>query len=100
MTERLWGHDAIRIEIPYAVAKIIADRDHPHRDEVLNHISTALEQMLASASLIEPTPISTILEGILLDGEDMSMGPVAYIRKTFMSDVERSFATLQTELGL
>jgi len=100
MTERMWGHDAIRIEIPYAIAKIIADRDHPHRDEVLNHISTAIGNMIAAASLIEPTPIATILDGILMDGNDMSMGPVAYLRKTFMDDVMRSHATLRTELGL
>ena len=51
MTERMWGHDAIRIEIPYAIAKIIADRDHPHRKEVTTHISIAIGNLLAEILL-------------------------------------------------
>ena len=100
MTERMWGHDAIRIEIPYAIAKIIADRDHPHRKEVTTHISIAIGNLLANSSLIEPSPIAIVIDGIILDGEDLSMGPVAYVRKVFMDDVERNHATLKMELDL
>jgi hypothetical protein len=100
MSERLWGHDAMRIEIPYAVAKIVADRDHPHRSEVLDAISTALGVMLASSNLLDPSPISTVIEGVLADGADLSMGPVAYVRKVFLSDVERSYIELRNEIEL
>jgi hypothetical protein len=100
MSERMWGHDAIRIEMPYSIAKIISDRDHPHRDETLNHISTAIASMIADSSLIEPSPISIVLNGIVMDGDDMSMGPCIYIRKVFMDDVERLHATFQADLGL
>lgn len=98
MSERLWGHDAVRIEIPYAIAKIVADRDHPHRMEVLNALSETIEGMISSANPLAPGPLATIVEGVLLDGADMSMGPVAYVRKVFMDDVERLYATLRIEI--
>ena len=98
MTERLWGHDAIRIEVPYAIAKVIANRDHPHRDEVLNAISETIEGLQASSNPLQPGPIATVLEGVVLDGADLSMGPVAYVRKVFMEDVERTYELLRDEI--
>ena len=100
MTERLWGHDAIRIEIPYAVAKVIASPGNPDRRALLRTITETLAKMIAESSLIEPSPIAVVLDGILTDGADMSMGPCVYVRKVFMDDVMRNFATLRAELDL
>jgi phenylpyruvate tautomerase PptA (4-oxalocrotonate tautomerase family) len=100
MSERLWGHDAIRIEMPYAVAKILVNPDNGDQPALIADISEAVARMLANSSLLEPSPIAVVLDGVLADGDDVTVGPCVYIRKVFMDDVERLHATLKGELDL
>jgi hypothetical protein len=95
MKRRLWGHDAVTITVPYAVARILADTNHPHRAEVLDAVSEKLTNMLASDDPFHPGPIASIIDGVLLDGADMSMGPVAYVHKAFLEDTEHVMEMLR-----
>lgn len=98
MTTRLWGHDAIRIEMPFAVAKLISEPHHPARQEVLDAISSHVAEILKWAHPLDPGPMAMIIDGVLVDGNDMSMGPVAYVRKVFLTDVERDFEELRRKI--
>jgi hypothetical protein len=99
MPEKLWDFDGVSVTFPYAIAKIIANRDHPHREEVLNRVSAEIEEMVNEGSWFEqlhdPKPMAKILEGMLKDGADMSYGPVIYLRKIHMNQVEASFNVLR-----
>lgn len=98
MRKRLWGHDGIRIEMPYAVAKILADPTHPDRPELIDSIASTISAMLRIETLADmlarTAPIAVRVEGVLRDGEDMTMGPVAYVRKMLMDDVVADFEAL------
>ena len=98
MTPRLWGHDAIRIEMPFAVAKIISEPHHPARQEVIDAISAHVAEILKWAHPLNPGPMAVVIDGVLVDGQDMSMGPVAYICKVFLTDVERNFEELRKRI--
>lgn len=101
MRPRLWGHDGIRIDMPYAIAKILASPDNPDRPELVDSFAQVIVHMLSGESVFpldDTSPLAVRVEGVLRDGEDMSMGPVAYVRKVFMTDVVAEFeALLNTE---